>query len=68
MSSTSDVAELSSVRAQLDEIRERIVAVCDHYRSGPDSAVTNDLDQVERSLLAAARALMKAQSVLTETG
>jgi hypothetical protein len=68
VSSASDVAELSSVRAQLDELTARVVSVCDRYRSGADSAVTNDLDQVERSLLAATRALTKAQSVLAEMG
>ena len=63
---TSDVAELSSLRAQLDEIATRVVAVADHYRESPDSAVTSDLDLAERSLLGARRALERASDTLAE--
>ena len=47
----SDLAELSTIGAQLDDLVARVVAVGDHYRESPDSAVTNDLDLAERSLV-----------------
>ncbi len=48
----SDLAELSTLRAQLEELAARVLAVGDRYRESPDSAVTNDLELAERSLLA----------------
>jgi hypothetical protein len=61
---TSDVAELSSLRAQLEDLAVRVVTVADRYRESPDSAVTNDLDLAERSLLGARRALERASETL----
>ena len=66
MSSASDFAELSSLRAQLEELNLRIVAVGDRYRDTDDSAVSAELDQAERSLHGARRALDRAISVLSE--
>jgi hypothetical protein len=63
---TSDLAELSSLRAQLNDLAARVVAVADRYRESPDSAVANDLDLAERSLLGARRALERASDTLTE--
>jgi hypothetical protein len=63
---TSDFAELSSLRAQLEELAARVVAVGDRYRETPDSAVTNDLDLAERSLLGARRALERASASLAD--
>jgi hypothetical protein len=63
---TSDVAELSSLRAQLEELAARVVAVADRYRDSADSAVTSDLDLAERSLLGARRALERATETLRE--
>jgi hypothetical protein len=63
---TSDLAELSSLRAQLEELVARVVAVGDRYRETPDSAVTNDLELAERSLLGARRALERASSSLAD--
>jgi hypothetical protein len=65
---SSDVAELSSLRAQLEELTARVVAVADRYRESPDSAVTSDLDLSERSLIAARRALERATDTVAEMG
>jgi hypothetical protein len=66
MSVQSDLAELSSLRAQVDEIVARVVQIADGYRDTDDSAVTGELDQGERSLIAARRALDRAAATLTE--
>jgi hypothetical protein len=63
---SSDVAELSSLRAQLEEITVRVVAVADRYRRSPDSAVTSDLDLAERSLIGARRALERAADTVAQ--
>ncbi len=63
---SSDVAELSSLRAQLEELALRVVAVADRYRESPDSAVTSDLDLAERSLLGARRALERAADTVAD--
>jgi hypothetical protein len=62
----SDLAELSSLRAQLDDLAARVVAVGDRYRETPDSAITNDLELAERSLLGARRALERATDTLAQ--
>ena len=63
---SSDLAELSSLQAQLAELAARVVAVGDRYRETADSAVSNDLDLAERNLLAARRALERANDTLKE--
>jgi hypothetical protein len=63
---SSDLAELSSLQAQLAELATRVVAVGDRYRETADSAVSNDLDLAERNLLAARRALERANDTLQE--
>ena len=63
---SSDLAELSSLQAQLAELAARVVAVGDRYRETADSAVSNDLDLAERTLLAARRALERANDTLKE--
>jgi len=60
----SDRAELSTVRAQVDELTRRVVAVADHYDDSPDSAIAADLFAAERSLSAARRQLDRATSHL----
>ena len=61
---SSDLAELSSLRAQLEELTARVVVVAERYDS-PDSAVAVDLFGVERALLAARRTLERAIAHLT---
>jgi hypothetical protein len=62
----SDIAELSTISAQLDDLSHRVEAVGDRYRNSPDSAITNDLDLAERSLIAARRALVRASRALAD--
>jgi hypothetical protein len=63
---TSDLAELSTIGAQLDDLARRVEVVGDRYRESPDSAVSSDLDLAERSLIAARRALARAARTLTD--
>ncbi|MET0628294.1 MAG: hypothetical protein ABW033_07550 [Acidimicrobiia bacterium] len=62
----SDIAELSTIGAQLDDLALRVETVGDRYRNSPDSAITNDLDLAERSLIAARRALARASRALAD--
>jgi hypothetical protein len=65
MAASSDFAELSSLRAQLEELTTRVVAVGDRYRDTDDSAIAAELDQAERALLGAVRALDRAAGMLS---
>jgi hypothetical protein len=56
----SDIAELSTIGSQLEELALRVEAVGDRYRNSPDSAITNDIDLAERSLIGARRAIDRA--------
>jgi len=60
----SDFAELSSLRAQLDELTLRVVSVGDRYRDTEDSAIVAELDQAERALLGALRTLERVTGML----
>jgi hypothetical protein len=64
----SDFAELSTIGAQLDDLATRVEAVGDRYRESPDSAVANDIDLAERSLINARRALARATRTLSDSG
>lgn len=64
MAASSDFAELSSLRAQLEELTARVVAVGDRYRDTEDSAIAAELDQAERALLGAVRTLDRAAAML----
>jgi hypothetical protein len=56
----SDRAELSTLRAQVDDLTRRVLAVAAHYDDTSDSAVSADLFAAERSLTAARRQLDRA--------
>ncbi|MFZ4515869.1 MAG: hypothetical protein ACOYN3_06110 [Acidimicrobiia bacterium] len=64
MSAPTDLAECSAVRTQLDELLDRIERVSERYRTTPDSAICADLDQVERGLVSARRAIERAIGTL----
>lgn len=64
MSGASDRAELTALRAQVDDALARVVGVADRYRDTPDAAVVTDLDTVERALTTATRALARALDAL----
>jgi hypothetical protein len=60
----SDRAELSTLRAQVDDLTRRVLAVAAHYDDTSDSAVAADLFAAERSLTAARRQLDRATAHL----
>ncbi|MFM8304456.1 MAG: hypothetical protein ACKOA9_09195 [Actinomycetota bacterium] len=64
MSIDSDLAEISTVRSQVEELIRRVVAVAEHYDDSPDSAVASDLFAAERSLVSARRQLDRAATHL----
>lgn len=66
MSFASDLAELSSLRAQLDEIRKRVEGVASRYHETPNSAVAVDLFEAERALIGAGRVIDRAVGTLGE--
>ena len=64
MAAASDFAELSTLRAQLEELTARVVAVGDRYRDSDDSLISAELDQAERALIGAGRSLTRAGRLL----
>lgn len=66
MNEESDLAELSTLRAQLDDLVERVTGVATRYGDTADSAVADDLFATERSLLAARRTLQRASTRLAD--
>jgi hypothetical protein len=67
VSASSDFAELSSLQAQVDELTDRVVAVGDRYRDTDDSAISAEIDQAERALRGATRALDRAARLVAGT-
>jgi hypothetical protein len=63
---TSDQAELSTLRTQVEDLITRVMAVADRYSNTPDSAVAADLFAAERSLITTRRALDRATAHLAE--
>jgi hypothetical protein len=66
MTFASDLAELSSLRAQLDEVRDRVVGIATRYHETPDSAIASDLFEAERALMSAGRVIDRAVGTLAE--
>ncbi len=66
--SSSDHAELATLRSQLEELTQRVVAVAARYQDTSDSAIAGDLYAAERSLFGARRALERAITALEEPG
>jgi hypothetical protein len=64
VTASSDFAELSSLRSQLEELTAGVVGVGARYRDSDDSAISAEIDQAERALLGAARSLYRAGSLL----
>jgi hypothetical protein len=67
MSASSDIAELSPLRAQVDELTARVTAVAERYDDTDDSAVAAELFAAERALLGAKRSLDRAITFLSPT-
>ena len=64
MANPSDLAELSTIRSQLQELTTRIVKVAEQYQKTPDSAIASDLFGAERFLVNAGRAIDRASAAL----
>ncbi len=64
MSASSDLAELSTVRSQLEDLAQRVEAVADRYENTADSQIASDLYAAERTLVSARRAVDKAIGAL----
>jgi hypothetical protein len=58
--SDSDLAALSSIATQIDEVQRRVTAMAERYGTTPDSSIAGDLFSVERALLTAGRAVQRA--------
>jgi hypothetical protein len=63
---TTDLALLSSIAAQVHDLAGRVTEMAERYGVSPDSAVASELFTAERSLLAARRAIDRASSLLAE--
>ena len=57
---------MSTLRSQLEDLTERVVAVAGRYGDTPDSAIAADLYAAERALFSARRALERAIVALEE--
>jgi hypothetical protein len=66
MRAESDLAELSSLRSQLEELAGRVESVALRYEETPDSAVASDLFEAERALRSANRIIERALGTLSE--
>jgi hypothetical protein len=64
MNTTSDLAVLSSITAQVDELSRRITALAEVYGQTPDSAVASELFSTERAFATARRSLDRATTLL----
>jgi hypothetical protein len=64
MSATSDLAVLSSITTQVDDLARRVTELADAYGTTPDSAIAAELYSVERSLITATRSLDRATRLL----
>ena len=63
MTTSSDRAELSTVRAQVEDLTARVLTVAQRYDDA-DSAVAGELFAAERALVATRRSLERALSFL----
>ena len=66
MPPSSDLAELTTLRSQLEDLARRVEAVAERYHDTPDSQIASDLFAVERLLISARRSLDKATSALDD--
>jgi hypothetical protein len=56
----SDIALLSSLVAQVEELTRRVTGLAETYGSTPDSAIASEMFTAERALVTARRALERA--------
>lgn len=68
MSTSSDLATLSSIQTQVDELSRRVTELAERYGETPDSAVASELFSTERALATARRSLDRAAALLDQLG
>jgi hypothetical protein len=66
MSAASDLAVLSSIVAQVDDLARRVTDLAERYGETPDSAVASELFATERALATARRSLDRASGLLDQ--
>jgi len=66
VSTTSDLALISSLGAQLEDIGNRITEMADRFGATPDSALAAELYGAERGVVGARRSLERARAYLNE--
>ena len=66
MSTTSDLALISSLGAQLEDIGNRITEMADRFGATPDSSLAAELYGAERGVVGARRSLERARAYLAE--
>ena len=64
MEHTSELALLSSIRAQLDDLDQRLRTLADAFATTTDSQVATELFNAERALRSTARAVDRASDAL----
>lgn len=64
LSASSDLAELTALRSQLEDLARRVEAVADRYEDTADSQIASDLYAAEQTLVSARRAVDKAIGAL----
>ena len=67
MNTASDLALLSSINTQLEEIGRRITELAESYGRTPDSAIASELFGAERALFGSRRSLDHARALLQDT-
>ena len=68
MSTSSDLATLSSIQTQVDELSRRVTDLAERYGETPDSAIASELFATERALATARRSLHRASALLDQLG
>jgi hypothetical protein len=68
VSTASDLAALSSIAAQIDELTRRVTDLAERYGESPDSAVATELFSSERALTSARRSLDRATTLMDQRG
>jgi hypothetical protein len=64
MTTSSDLAEVATLTTVLEDLSLRVTAIAEQYSASPDSAVSVELFNTERSLAQATRTLRRAKEAL----
>jgi len=65
---SSDLAVISSLTSQIEDLARRVTELAEQYGQTPDSAVATELFSAERTLTAARRSLNRATALLDQMG